>query len=246
MKIPKMNTGDQPLGVFAEKLSEVMNLTAASVSLGCQTALVKSPTAARAALAKHRASIATELLAQALEKVGSYTHEHGRTSLHEAIIYGDAATVKLLLAAGAQIDIDDYDGATPLDLASDESSCREILKHHATVVATLSEDPGALIVALVAHCTTLSTAGDLAPSTALTLHAPQLDPSFLWTPPASRDAITAWARDACIAQHAVTVTLFGELIDDCAGDVLEFFEVTMTRTEALHTAAYCSSPEARV
>jgi hypothetical protein len=53
-------------------MSEVMNLSAAAATIECRLALVKSPEAARAALAKHRASITPEL-AQALEIVGSYT-----------------------------------------------------------------------------------------------------------------------------------------------------------------------------
>jgi len=48
-----------------------MNLAAAAASSECQSALVESPAAARAAHAKHRASIIPEL-ARALEKVGSY------------------------------------------------------------------------------------------------------------------------------------------------------------------------------
>jgi len=46
-------------------------LTAAAAHLKCQSALVEGPAAARAALAKHGASIPAEL-AQALEIVGGY------------------------------------------------------------------------------------------------------------------------------------------------------------------------------
>jgi len=55
-----------------ESASEVIDLTAAAASLECQSALVEGPAAARAALAKHRASSAPNLV-QALETVGSYT-----------------------------------------------------------------------------------------------------------------------------------------------------------------------------
>ena len=248
-KIPKRNTGNPSLEEYFEISTEAVNLTAASATFECQTALANSPAAARAALTKHGVTITKEL-AQALEKVGSYTNEHGRTSLHEAIIYQDAVIVEALLAAGAKmVDTGDLNDAAPnLDLPIDVhgDTCREIVEHHAAVLATITEDPSILLIALAAHCGALSASEELAvPSTALTLRAHQLDSSFLWVPPASRAAIIVWAQDAYIAQHAGTITLFRELIDDCAGDVLEFFEVTMTRTEALHISTYCSSPEAR-
>ena len=47
-------------------------ITAAASLVECQSALAKGPAAARAALAKHRTLIASEL-ARALETVGSYT-----------------------------------------------------------------------------------------------------------------------------------------------------------------------------
>ena len=107
-----------------------MNLTSAAASLECQSALVEGPAAARAALAKHGASIASEL-ALALEKVGSYTRiERGRTSLYGALINGDAATVEAIIVAGARLIDIKSNGVTPLDLATDDT-CREILDNHA-------------------------------------------------------------------------------------------------------------------
>jgi hypothetical protein len=43
---------------------------------------------------------------------------------------------------------------------------------------------------------------------ALSLRAHQLDPAFLWAPPAARAAVVAWALDVFIAQLAATVQLF--------------------------------------
>ena len=83
------------------------------------------------------------------------------------------------------------------------------------------------------------------PATALSLRARYFDPCFLWAPPAARSAVVAWARDALIAQHAGTTQPFERLQDDPAGDVLEIFGMAMTRTDALHIAQHCSSPEAR-
>jgi|GEM_PF-5471438 hypothetical protein len=38
--------------------------------------------------------------------------------------------------------------------------------------------------------------------------------------------------------------LFVNFPDNCAGDVLDFFKMTISRTEALDIATHCSSPEA--
>ena len=76
----------------------------------------------------------------------------------------------------------------------------------------------------------------------LSLRAHQLDPAFLWAPPAARAAVVAWALHVVIAQLAVTTQPFVRLAVDCAGDVLEFFG--MTRNESDLIAKHCSSPEA--
>ena len=134
-------------------------------------------------------------------------------------------------------------GATPLDLACDDT-CREILEHHASVLATITEDSTTLVAAALAHCATLSASSEeRLPAMALSLRAHQLAPAFLWAPPAARAAVVAWAQDVFIAQLAATVQLFEELSDDCAGDVLEFFG--MTRNESDLIAKHCSSHEAQ-
>jgi hypothetical protein len=71
-EVPGNHVGAQSSVNEGESPFEVMNLTAAAASSECQTALTEGPAAARAALAKHRASIPPEL-ARALETVGSYT-----------------------------------------------------------------------------------------------------------------------------------------------------------------------------
>jgi hypothetical protein len=45
-------------------------------------------------------------------------------------------------------------------------------------------------------------------------------------------------------QLACDTPPFGDVSDDCAGDILEYLETAMTRAEALHIASHCSSPEA--
>ena len=135
-------------------------------------------------------------------------------------------------------------GATPFDLATDET-CREFLEHHAAVCAAVKDHPPTLVAFVLAHCASFSASGEPVPKTALSLRAHQLDPYFLWAPPAARAAVFAWARNAFLAQLAATTQPFGGLPDDCEGDVLDFFEMAMTRFEALHVATHCSSPEAR-
>ena len=61
-KIQKTNVGARSSVNNGESAPGVMNLTAAAApSTECLTALAEGPTAARAALAKHRASIPPEL-----------------------------------------------------------------------------------------------------------------------------------------------------------------------------------------
>ena len=133
-------------------------------------------------------------------------------------------------------------GATPLDLATDDI-CREILEHHAAILATITKDPTTLVAAALAHCATLSASEERLPATALSLRAYQLDPAYLWAPPAARSAVVAWARDVFIAQHVGSIQPFERLSDDCAGDVLEFFRMTHNESELI--AKHCSSPEAQ-
>ena len=72
LRIPK-NAADAQSSVHCgESAPEVLNLATAGALLECQSALVEGPAAARAALAKHGASIPAELV-RALEIVGSYT-----------------------------------------------------------------------------------------------------------------------------------------------------------------------------
>jgi len=135
-------------------------------------------------------------------------------------------------------------GATALDVATDDT-CRDILTHHKAICASINEDPTKLVTAACSHCGTLSAGREQLPATALSLGAHHFDPAFLWAPPDARAAVFAWALHVFIAQLAATIQPFEDLPDDCAGDVLEFFEMAMTRTDALHIAKHCSSPEAR-
>jgi len=82
-------------------------------------------------------------------------------------------------------------------------------------------------------------------TTGLSLREHQLGPSFFWATPAARAAIFTWARDVFIAQTAAITQPFEELPDDCAGDVLDFLETTMTPLKMLHVAMQYSSSDAR-
>jgi len=135
-------------------------------------------------------------------------------------------------------------GATPRDLAT-EGTCRGLLEHHAAVLTTLNADSSALVSAAAARCTTLSAPEEVVLATSLSLRPFQLDPSFLWAPPHARNALFTWARDVYIAQLAFITDPFEAIPDDCAGDVLEFFGMTMHRVEALHVGAHWTSPEVR-
>jgi len=215
--------------------SEVLNLTAAAASLECQSALVNGKAVARAALAKHRTLIASEL-ARAFETVGSYAtnEDEERTPLHEAVANGDAATVEaLIVAAGPErIDVRDSNGATPLDLATDDT-CRDILEHHKAVYASITEDPTKLVASALDHCAKLSASEEPGPSSALSPRAYHVHPCFLWAPPAARAAVVAWALHVFIAQLAATTQPFARLRDDPAGDVLEFFGMAHKESELI-------------
>jgi hypothetical protein len=95
----------------------------------------------------------------------------------------------------------------------------------------------------MAHCATLSASEEPLPATALSLRACHFDPCFLWAPSDARAAVVTWALHVFIVQLAGTNQPFKRLPIDCAGDVLEFFE--MTRNESDFIANHCSSPEAR-
>jgi len=65
------------LAVQYPDAAEALNMTAAATLMACRRALVKSPAACLAALAKHRASMNPEL-ATVLEIAGSYTIQSSR------------------------------------------------------------------------------------------------------------------------------------------------------------------------
>ena len=245
VKIPKNIVSAESAVNCGESVPGVMNLTAAAALLECRSALVGGPAAARVALAKHRTLIAHEL-AQALDAVGSYaTNEHGYLTLHEAVLNKDAATVEAVIVAGRKlVDIADSDGAAPLDLATDDA-CREILEHHAAVCAYIIGDSTRLVAAALAYCATLSASKQRLPTTEVSLRKYHFDPCFLWAPPAARAAVIAWARSAFVVQLAANTEPFEVLPEDCAGDILEYFEMTVTRKAAQLVVTHCSSPAAR-
>ena len=75
---------------------------------------------------------------------------YGRTELHNAVIDGDAAKVRALVAAGARVDAADDDGWTPLHYAA---------QTHSRTIAELLLAAGAPIDAQDSHGNTaLSTA----------------------------------------------------------------------------------------
>jgi len=189
------------------------------------------------------------------------------TPLHESVRRGDVATTQLLIVAGADVsaknvknmvmedeDIDKSDKAekgkdekavTPVDLATHDNACSDLLEHHAGIVTNITAMPGCLVSSALAHCATLSASKESVPAPVLFLQAYHFDPSFLWAPEEARKLVFKWAKDAFTAQLAGTTQAFPELPDDCAGDVLEYLEMAMPRTGALHIATHCSSPDAQ-
>ena len=161
---------------------------------------------------------------------------------------GDIATTPSLIKAGADLNAKatskQSKGVTPLDLAA-KSPCRALLKHHTSVLAILAADPSALVSAAIAHCATLSTPEEPIPATRVSLSTAHLEPSFTWAPPASRTAVVGWARGIFIVQLASCTQPFADLPDDCAGDVLEYLEMTVTRTESLQLMPSPYSPKAQ-
>ena len=72
LKVPENAADAQSPAHCGESAPEVLNLATPGASLECQSALVEGPAAARAALAKHGASIPSELV-RALGIMGSYS-----------------------------------------------------------------------------------------------------------------------------------------------------------------------------
>jgi len=153
---------------------------------------------------------------------------------------GDVATVRVLVAAGADVRAEDHKGFAPCQLA-DGDDCRDIFRQLATAHAVLQACPVDFIFDVAADVV-------MGHSTALTEYSEplpyQLDPPFLWAPLSGRSKIYEWARSAFII-HAATVTEpFIDLPDDCAGDVLDYTSMSMSRLDALCVLTHFSSPEA--
>jgi len=165
--------------------------------------------------------------------------QNGRTPLHESVANGDVKTTQSLIAAGAIVDARSEDLSSPTDAA-----CRGIIKEHAAILASLKADPRALVSALIVHCAAFATFKELAPVTAPSLHPYLQDPSISWAPYEARAATLAWARDLYIVQVAAVAQQFAELPDDCCSDILEHFELSMTRLELLRVVAHGLSLEA--
>lgn len=146
--------------------------------------------------------------------------------------------------SGDDVDAESVGGFSPLDIAKDDA-CRALLQDHAAVVTTLTAKPTALVSAAVKHCSALANQLEASETTlALPLSSYHFDPSFLWAPPEARAAVVAWARNAFTAQQVAINELILDLSDDCAGDVLEFLVMDMTRKESSDVLTHCSSPEA--
>lgn len=177
--------------------------------------------------------------------IQNFLSQNSGTPLHESVIQGDVLTTQYLIAAGAAVSIRDTNGATPTDLAAPDSACNDLFKHHAGIIEEIEADSAGLISVAVAHCATLSSSMESVPvsAPALTMRECQLDPSFLWAPPAARSRIFAWARNASIIQLAAPTQPLSHLPDDCAGDILHYLTTTMPRSQTLPILTHCSSPE---
>jgi len=174
-----------------------------------------------------------------------YTQD-GSTPLYEAVKRGDATTTQLLIALGAErkSELGSPNCVNILSLATN-ISCRSLLEEHSIIFPELVQDPALLVSAAAAHIASLSASGEPLPATSMSsLRAYHLEPSFLWAPSEARDKVFAWARNMFIVQLASNTESFTDLPDDCAGDVLKYFETSIPRAESLHNAARCLSPEA--
>ena len=133
-------------------------------------------------------------------------------------------------------------GATPLDLATDTGgACYSVLQSHTAEFIAIRKKPAAFVSMAVSHCASLN----LPAGAPISKRAYLLNPPFLWAPSFARVLLFKWARGAAIIHIAGDTAPFASLPDDCAGDVLEYLEVAMTRTESLHVTEHCSSPKAR-
>jgi len=165
----------------------------------------------------------------------------------------DAKTAQSLLVAGADVGADDAfmrKFRLPLKDAKDDD-CRDLLEHHAYVLAALDDDPNLLVSAALEYCAALADSSKAKATvpvqglTGLLLRAFHRDPSHNWPPHEARSLMFKWARNVFIVQQAASNQLFSELPDDCACDVLDFLQVPMPRSESLHVATCCASPEAQ-
>jgi len=127
-----------------------------------------------------------------------------------------------------------------------ECGCTALLNHHIAILAAIEEESTSLIAAATAHCTAFSSLEEepVPGTTTLSLQVYHLDPSFLWVPREDRAALFGWARSAFVIKFASNTQPFVDLPDDCAGDVMEFIDLKMTRKECMHIYTKCSSPEA--
>lgn len=152
-----------------------------------------------------------------------------------------------MIAAGAFADGPNALGERPLDVASDDA-CRALLVHHNAVFAVVRDNPLALLHFVYEHCARGAPPEEILVAPELPLRAYHLDPSMLWAPAPARAAVVAWAKDAIVGQAVAMTLSLADLPDDCAGDILDFLEMSMTltrRQELLHhSTTSIMSPEA--
>jgi len=153
--------------------------------------------------------------------------------------------VQRLVIAGADAYEQHWNGATPHDVEKNDRNCRTFFRQHTTIVSALAEDPTALASAAYVHCATLSSLKtEATPVTSLSLDPHHLEPPLLWAPRTARAPLIIWARNVFIVKIATATEPFTDLPDDCAGDVLEYLQMSMTRMEASRIATLSLSPEA--
>jgi hypothetical protein len=131
------------------------------------------------------------------------------------------------------------DGSTPLDLVTDtDGACNAVLHHHTVAFTAIRIKPTAFVSTAVSHCAALNLPEE---PMSVYLH----DPPYLWAPFAARVPVFKWARGAAVIHIAANTEPFLSLADDCAGDVLEYLEIAMTRADSLHITEHCSSLKAQ-
>jgi len=112
--------------------------------------------------------------------------------------------------------------------------------------STLQENPTVVTLAAAEHCVNLSEHDKSMPLKVPNVFQDMIGLSFLWVPHVARSVLFVWAQEAFAVHVAATTEAFEDLPYYCAGDVLEFLDLTtMARAEMLGVLAHRGSPSVK-